>query len=56
MIGLDEDGAYTAYRKDRDGVTERLRADDGLHFTAAGYELIAQKIIGTLGSVEANAK
>ena len=30
-------------------MTERLRADDGIHFTAAGYELIAQRIIGTLG-------
>jgi uncharacterized protein len=52
----DEQGGYTAYGKDRDGVTERLRADDGIHFTAAGYELIAQKIIGTLGSAAANAK
>ena len=32
-------------------MTGRLRADDGIHFTAAGYELIAQKIIGTQGSV-----
>ena len=56
MIGLDEDGAYTVQVKDRDCVTGRLRADDGIHFTAAGYELITQKSIGTLGSVEANAK
>ena len=28
--------------KDRDGVTERLRADDVINFTAVGYELIAQ--------------
>ncbi len=53
---VDDQGGYTAYGKDRDGVTERLRADDGIHFTAAGYELIAQKIIGTLGSAAANAK
>jgi hypothetical protein len=53
---VDEQGGYTAYGKDRDGVTERLRADDGIHFTAAGYELIAQKIIGTLGSAAANAQ
>jgi hypothetical protein len=52
----DDQGGYTAYGKDRDGVTERLRADDGIHFTAAGYELIAQKIIGTLGSAAANAQ
>jgi hypothetical protein len=53
---VDEQGGYTAYGKDRGGVTERLRADDGIHFTAAGYELIAEKIIGTLGSAAANAK
>jgi uncharacterized protein len=53
---VDDQGEYTAYGKDRDGVTERLRADDGIHFTAAGYELIAQRIIGTLGSAAANAK
>jgi uncharacterized protein len=52
----DDQGSYTAYGKDRDGVTERLRADDGIHFTAAGYELIAQKIIGTLGTAAPNAK
>ena len=45
MIGLGEDGAYTAYGQDRDGVTERLRADDGINFTAAGYELIAEAIV-----------
>jgi hypothetical protein len=53
---VDEQGGYTAFGKDRDGVTERLRADDGIHFTAAGYELIAQKIIGSLGSAAANAQ
>jgi hypothetical protein len=37
-------------------VARRLRADDGIHFPAAGYELIAQKVIGTLGRVETNAK
>lgn len=53
---VDDQGGYTAFGKDRDGVTERLRADDGIHFTAPGYELIAEKIIGTLGSAAANAK
>ena len=37
-----------AYGKDRDGVTQRLRNDDGIHFTAAGYELIADKIVDAL--------
>ena len=45
---VDDKGQYTAFGKDRDGVTQRLRADDGIHFTAPGYELIADKIVGAL--------
>ena len=52
----DEQGRYAAYGKDRDGVTTRMRADDGIHFTAAGYEVIAEKIIGLLSTAAANAK
>ena len=39
----DEQGRYAAYGKDRGGTTQRLRGDDGIHFTAAGYEVIAAK-------------
>ena len=46
----DDQGRYAAYGKDRDGTTERLRGDDGIHFTAAGYELIAEKIVGLLST------
>jgi hypothetical protein len=52
----DDQGRFSAYGKDRDGTTERLRADDGIHFTAAGYELIADKIIGLLSTSAANAR
>jgi hypothetical protein len=52
----DNDGHYAAYGKDRDGVTQRLRADDGIHFTAAGYELIAEKIVGLLSTSAANTR
>jgi uncharacterized protein len=45
-IAAGEDGKYTAFGKDLGGVTRRLRADDGIHFTSAGYELIAEKIAG----------
>ena len=41
----DDQGRYAAYGKDRGGVTQRMRADDGIHFTGPGYELIAEKII-----------
>jgi hypothetical protein len=44
----DDQGRYMAYGKDRDGVTQRLRNDDGIHFTAAGYALIADKILAGL--------
>lgn len=36
------DGRYAAFGKAIDGETRRLRADDGVHFTAAGYDLIAR--------------
>lgn len=45
-MAAGEGGKYAAYGKDLDGVTRRLRADDGIHFTSAGYELIADKIAG----------
>lgn len=52
----DDQGQYTAYGKDRAGVTQRLRGDDGIHFTAAGYELIADKIVGLLSASAANTQ
>jgi uncharacterized protein len=52
----DDSGHYAAYGKDRDGVTQRLRADDGIHFTSAGYELIAEKIVALLSSSAANTR
>ena len=55
-IIADGQGAYVAYGKDRVGTTQRLRADDGIHFTAAGYELIADKIVSLLSAAAANAR
>ena len=49
-------GGYAAYGKDRDGTTQRLRTDDGIHFTAAGYELIAERIVGLFSAAAANAR
>jgi len=37
-------------------MTKRLRADDGVHFTAAGYELIAERIVGLMLAATANAR
>ena len=52
----DEQGRYVAYGKDRFGTTQRLRGDDGIHFTAAGYELIAEKLIELLSASAANVR
>jgi hypothetical protein len=49
-VVADADGNYTAYGKDRTGVTQRLRGVDGIHFTAAGYELIAEKLVNRLAT------
>jgi uncharacterized protein len=51
----DDEGRFTAYGKDREGTTERLRTDDGIHFTEPGYELIAEKIVGILSTAAAPA-
>lgn len=55
-IIVDDKGEFTAYGKDRNGVTERLRGDDGIHFTAAGYEVIADKLIPLLPQLQAKAQ
>jgi hypothetical protein len=38
------DGGYTAYGKGADGLTQRMRADDGVHFTPAGYDFVANRL------------
>ncbi len=50
---VDDKGEFSAYGKDRNGVTERLRGDDGIHFTSAGYEVIADKLIPLLPQMQA---
>jgi hypothetical protein len=55
-IIVDDSGQFTAYGKDRNGTTERLRGDDGIHFTAAGYEVIADKLVALLPQMQAKAQ
>ena len=52
----DNQGQFTAYGPDRSGQTERLRNDDGIHFTAAGNELIAERVISVLPQLQANER
>lgn len=51
-IIVNAKGQYTAYGPDRNGVTERLRGDDGIHFTSAGYEVIAEKLVTVLNAMQ----
>jgi len=53
---VDDGGNYTAFGKGIDGVTQRLRGDDGIHFTAAGYELIADKIVALIPTTPASGQ
>jgi hypothetical protein len=51
-------GSYNAYGKALDGQTKRLRADDGIHLTPAGYDLIAARldpIFKSLSAAKADA-
>ncbi|HAC60152.1 DUF459 domain-containing protein [Parvibaculum sp.] len=43
-LATGADGGYTAYGEDRFGRTRLLRAEDGIHFTMAGYELLGKRI------------
>ncbi|HLY57627.1 MAG TPA: DUF459 domain-containing protein [Stellaceae bacterium] len=38
------DGGYAAYLPDANGHQRQVRADDGIHFTGYGYELLAEKV------------
>lgn len=38
------DGGYDAYGKGIDGETTRLRADDGVHMSRAGYDVLAHAL------------
>jgi len=53
-LGVGDDGAYNAFGKALDGQTKRLRADDGVHFTPTGYDLIAARLDPILKTLTAN--
>ena len=44
----DADGKYQAYGKGLDGETTRLRADDGVHCTGAGYDVLAHALLPSI--------
>jgi uncharacterized protein len=41
----DDDGNYAPYGKGTDGQTTRLRADDGVHLTGPGYDVLARALL-----------
>ena len=43
-LGIDQSGAYEAYGLDRFGHKRLLRAEDGVHFSMAGYELLGERL------------
>jgi hypothetical protein len=51
----DPSGSYTAYGKALDGETRRLRLDDGIHFTPAGYDIIVAKVAPEIDTLLAKA-
>jgi hypothetical protein len=41
----DDGGNYAPYGAGTDGQTTRLRADDGVHFTGSGYDVLAKALL-----------
>jgi len=42
------DGGFASHLPDSAGHMKQVRADDGIHFTPWGYQLVAEKVYGTL--------
>ena len=42
------DGGFASHLPDSAGHLKQVRADDGVHFTPWGYQLVAEKVYGTL--------
>ena len=44
-------GTYVSHGPGPDGVVQRLRTDDGIHFTAAGYDLVATRVLKAINGL-----
>jgi hypothetical protein len=49
------DGSFAAYGTGPGGATERLRLDDGIHFTPSGYDILAAKVLAVVAAPAAPA-
>ncbi|MCB9960041.1 MAG: DUF459 domain-containing protein [Rhodospirillaceae bacterium] len=47
-ITADASGAYAAYLNDEDGRQRLMRANDGIHFTGPGYEMLGQALVDAI--------
>lgn len=56
----DPSGKFIAYGPALDGTTQRLRLDDGIHFTPTGYDILAAKVFQVVNApapkIEKSAK
>jgi hypothetical protein len=50
---IDGDGAFNAYLKDAKGQSRLVRAPDGIHFSDAGYDMIAEAVVAKVMDVSA---
>jgi uncharacterized protein len=49
-VVADGDGNYAAYGRALDGTTQRLRLDDGIHFTPSGYDIVAARVAQSIAA------
>ena len=49
-LTVDESGGYSAYGMNVDGRRMLLRTNDGKHFTGPGYEILAERVLTTIGT------
>ena len=47
----DGEGHYTGYGKTLSGATGRLRLDDGIHFTPAGYDVLGAHVLQSIADM-----
>jgi hypothetical protein len=46
----DENGEFSTYLPDQDGRKRMMRANDGIHFTSTGYDLLGRAILASMAS------
>ncbi|MEQ8966025.1 MAG: DUF459 domain-containing protein [Azospirillaceae bacterium] len=47
-VAADENGDYASYLADADGRSRLIRANDGIHFTSRGYDLLARHVLDVM--------